>query len=417
MKGKEDMNNSDISLIVIIVICIIMSAYFSATETAFSSLNKIKLKNAASKGKKKAIVALELSENYDQILSTILIGNNIVNIASASLATVVFTRIFDDAGITLSTVVMTVIVLIFGEISPKSIAKDMPESWAMMSAPILKVLCFVLSPINSLFTLWKKFLNKVFKSKDDRSITEEEILTMVEEAQQDGGINEQEGELIRSAVEFNDLDVVDVLTPRIDVVAIEDISEIEDVAAVFLESGYSRIPVYHHEIDHIIGIIHQKDFYNRVINLGEPLEQIIAPVLFVTPTMKISKLMKKIQQEQTHMAVIVDEYGGTKGIVTLEDILEELVGEIWDEHDEVVNEIEQISDCEYKVLGSTNIDKMFEALHMEGKFEIASVNGWVSHEIGKIPCEGEQFEYEHLSIQILKADERRVLEIKVTVNM
>ncbi|PHV71645.1 transporter [Sporanaerobium hydrogeniformans] len=409
------MSSSDIGTLGLLSILILMSAYFSATETAFSSLNRIRLKNMAGKGNKRAALALKLSEDYDQVLSSILIGNNIVNIASASIATVFFTKTWGDAAVTLSTIITTVVVLIFGEICPKSIAKDMPERFAILSAPILNVICYLLTPLNFLFKGLKKLINKLLNSKEDRGITEEEILTLVEEAQSDGGINKEEGELIRSAIEFNDLDAVDVFTPRVDVVAVEETATREEVKKAFMESGYSRLPVYRGDIDNIIGIINEKDFYNKVVDLNEVLDSIIAPPIFVAPTIKISHLMKLLQQKQSHIAIIVDEYGGTKGIVTLEDIIEELVGEIWDEHDEVVSEIIQVSENEYKVLGSANVEKVFRELNRDEEMDAMSINGWVFNEFSAIPEEGDSFQYKNLKVVVLKMEERRVLEVSITV--
>ncbi len=411
------MDSGTITNIIILAVLIIMSAYFSATETAFSSLNKIRIKNMANnEGNKRAKLVLKLSENYDNLLSTILIGNNIVNIAAASLATVVFVKYFGDAGVSISTAVLTVVVLIFGEISPKSLAKESPEKFAMFSAPILRVLLIILTPVNFIFTQWKKLLSKLFKVSDDKGITEEELITIVEEAEQEGGINAQEGELIRSAIEFNDLDVTDVLTPRTDIAAISDAATKEKIAEIFLKTGYSRIPVYHERIDNIIGIINQKDFHNHIYHTDQTIDTIVKPAVFSIPTMKISKLLKLLQKSKSHIAVITDEYGGTMGIVTLEDIIEELVGEIWDEHDKVINDFEQISDNIYKVNCSANLDKMFRLFEINEELDIATVSGWVIERFGCIPKEGDCFTYENLDITVTKTDPHRVLEVTVVVH-
>ena len=405
---------TDSIIIFVLAVLIIMSAYFSATETAFSSLNKIRLKNDAKKGNRKARLALKLSEDYDRLLSTILIGNNIVNIASASLATVIFVKYFGNAGVTISTVVMTVLVLIFGEISPKSMAKDVPEEFAMFSAPILRCFMIILYPVNFLFMQWKRFLASVFKVKQNRTITEEELLTIVDEAQQEGGINEKERELIRSAIEFNDLDVSDVLTPRVDIVGVQKDLPVEDIARKFVESGFSRLPVYEEDIDNIIGVIHHKDFYNKVLHQKEGLADIMKPVKFITGTMKISRLLTLLQQTKSHLAVITDEFGGTEGIVTLEDVIEELVGEIWDEHDEVIEEIKKIGDDTYRIVCTANLDKMMEVFHKEEyECDSTTVSGWVMEQLGKIPQQGDRFTYEDLEVTVSKTDQRRVLEIIV----
>lgn len=406
-----------ISSILILVLLITMSAYFSATETAYSSLNKIKLKSIANKGNKKAKLALELSEKYDSVISTILIGNNIVNIATASLATVLFTKLLGSSGVTVSTIVMTILILIFGEISPKSIAKDIPESFAIFSAPLLNVFCIILKPVNHIFCLWKKLISKVLKIQKHSGITEDEILTIAEEAENEGGINPQQLEIIKSAIELNEQEVIEAFTPRVDMIAVKDSCSKKELLNLFIESGFSRIPVYHDNIDNVIGIINEKDLINIVVNNNnEEISSIIKPLNVIQPHMKLSHLLKVLQNNKSHMALIADEYGGTMGIITLEDILEELVGEIWDEHDKVVNDIEKIGEDEYIVRGNANIEKVLEEVDLEDEFEVNSVNGWVIQQFGKIPKVGESFEYKNLKIVIQKATKRCVLEIRITVD-
>ena len=415
-KRKEKfMEEQSISLIIIIG-CIIMSAYFSATETAFSSLNRIRIKNMAEKGNKRAGLVLKLSENYDGMLSTILIGNNIVNIASASLATVIFVKLLgDEAGASISTVVTTIVVLIFGEVSPKSIAKESPEQFAMFSAPFLNAFMVLLTPANYLFKQWKKLLSVLIRTSGDSGITEEELLAIVEEAKQDGGIDEQEGSLIKSAIEFTELEAMDIATPRVDVTGIPVDADKEEIAAVFGETGYSRLPVYKDKIDDIIGIIYQKDFYNQVYRGVCSVEAIVRPALYVAKSKKINVLLKELQKNKMHIAVVIDEFGGTMGIVTLEDILEELVGEIWDEHDVVVQEIEKISDQEYLVLGNTSVEKLFEELSAEEEFESFTVSGWVMELAERIPEEGDVLYYENMTITVMKMKDRRVEQVRIVL--
>ena len=268
--------------LIIILLCIIMSGYFSATETAFSSLNRIRIKNMADKGNKRAALVLKLSEDYDRLLSTILIGNNIVNIACASLSTLLFVRLLgEDAGASVSTAVTTVIVLVFGEVSPKSIAKESPEKFSMFSAPILNFMAVLLTPLNFLFKQWKKVLSRFFHSSASQGITEEELITIVEEARQDGGIDEQEGDLLRNALEFNELKAADILTPRIDVVGVNVCAGAEEIASVFTETGYSRLPVYQDSIDNIVGILYHKDFYNKIYGTGKGIKDVIRPAFLL----------------------------------------------------------------------------------------------------------------------------------------
>ena len=405
--------------IIIIIVCVMMSAYFSATETAFSSLNRIRIKNMAEKGDKKAKVVMHLSEDYDSLLSTILIGNNIVNIMLASLATLLFVDMLgEDIGPSVSTAVTTIVVLIFGEVSPKSIAKESPEQLAMFSAPFLQLLVIVLTPFNYLFGLWKKMLSKLIKSENNSSITEEELLTIVAEAQQEGGIDEQESMLIRSAIEFSEQEAKDILTPRIDVEGVSTEASKEEIAKVFVETGYSRLPLYEESMDHIIGVIYQKDFYNYIYHTDKEITSIVRPALFIPESKKIGELLKELQYKKSHIAIVLDEYGGTTGIVTMEDILEELVGEIWDEHDEVTHEIEKVSDKEYLVLGSTNLEDLFEMLDKEKDedMEVLTVSGWVMELLGKIPEKGDKFEFENLQVSVLEMDEKRVEKIRIIIN-
>ena len=407
----------DTITLIIILCCIVMSAYFSATETAFSSLNRIRIKTMAEKGNKRAALVASLSERYDSMLSTILIGNNIVNIACSSLATVLFLKwLGEDLGPSVSTVVITVVVLIFGEVSPKSIAKESPEKFAMFSAPFLNVLMIVLTPFNFLFAQWKKLLSMLIKSDEDRGITEEEILTIVEEATQEGGIDEQESTLIRSAIEFTELEAVDILTPRIDIEGVELSSSKEEIAEVFAETGYSRLPVYEDSMDRIVGIIYHKDFHNYVYHTEKKIEDIIRPVRFITKTKKISDLLKELQQEKLHIAVVLDEFGGTVGIVTLEDILEELVGEIWDEHDEIVQAIMKKNDNEYEVLGSANVAKLFEELDMDEEVEVITVSGWIMDMLGRVPKKDDQVTYKEMQLTVLEMNGKRVEKAKLVIN-
>ena len=409
------MDTDNLGPIIILIILIAFSSFFSATETAFSTINKIRMKNMANNGNKKAAAVLELNEKYDKLISTILIGNNIVNISASSLAAVVFIKYFPKHGATISTVVMTVLVLIFGEITPKTLAKDFPEKFAMAVVPLVNFFCIVLSPLNFIFSLWRKFLGKIFVSDEERALTEEELLTMVEEVQDDGGINNEEGELIRNAIEFNDIQVTDVHTPRVDIVAVEEDTDRDEIDKVFCESNFTRLPVYKDTIDNIIGIINQKDFYNSNKFKGD-IKDIMSKPLYVIPNMKISELLTLLQTNKTHIAVITDEYGGTLGIVTLEDILEELVGEIWDEHDEVVEDFIKTGENEYRVMGGANLDDMFDLFEMKNDFESSTVGGWITEEMNRFPKVGDSFVYKQLTVTVTKANSRRIYEAIVKVD-
>ncbi len=419
------MTSDSSTSVLIIIFCVLFSGYFSATETAFSSLNRIRIKNLAEKGDKKAKLVLDLLENFDSLLSTILIGNNIVNIACASVATLLFVRLLgEEQGPSVATLVITIVVLVFGEVTPKSIAKENPEKFAMFAAPFLNLLMIILTPFNFLFIQWKKLISRIFHTETEHSITEEELLTIVEEAEQEGRIDEQESSLIRSAIEFSEQEAIDILTPRIDIVGVPYDATKEEIAAVFTDTNYSRLPVYKETMDHIVGIIYQKDFYNVVYDKGGNIESIIRPALYITESKKIGELLQELQHKKSHIAIVLDEYGGTTGIVTLEDILEELVGEIWDEHDEVINEIEKVSETEYIVHGSTNLEDLFEALDMGRKIdeeveemEVVTVSGWVMEEVlERIPVKGDVGTWQNLEVTVLEMDENRVEKIKLVIN-
>lgn len=401
----------------IMIALVVMSAYFSATETAFSSLSRSRIKILMEHGNRKAALVHKLSENYDKLLSTILVGNNIVNIALSSMATVFFIQYLGNAsGPTISTVVVTIVVLIFGEITPKSLAKETPERFAMFSAPILQVFLAILTPINYIFSLWRKFMSRVVKVKDDRRVTDEELLTIVAEAEQEGGIDSEESELIRSAIEFNDQEAVDILTPRVNVVAVENTVSAEELETVFRESGLTRLPVYEDSIDNVLGIVNLKDFYACPRDAGFHVTDIMTEPVYISETMKIGALLKFLQKTKAHFAIVADEFGGMVGIITMEDILEELVGEIWDEHDEVVEEFVKLDDNKYRVLCSADLDKLFTFFSLDCEADSVTVSGWVMEELGRIPDEGDTFTYQNLTVEVTKTDHHRVLEITVTVD-
>ncbi len=407
------MDSASIIMIVAIVCLVGMSAFFSATETAFSSMNRIRLKSRADDGDKRAALALKLSEDYDRLLSTILIGNNIVNITATTIGTVLFTKLIPLYGPTVSTVVLTVVVLIFGEISPKSLAKESAERFAMASAPVIRLFLIILRPLNALFSLWKKLLNKVFSHTEDEGITEEELITMVSEAENEGGLDAHESQLIRAAIEFNDLEVEEILTPRVDIEAAPDDCPMEELGSRFAASGYSRLPIYSENIDNIIGVIHEKDYYAARSRGITEVASLVTPVIYTTGTTKISSLLRTLQRTKNHMAIVVDEYGGTEGLVTLEDILEELVGEIWDEHDEVIETFARQEDGSYLIACSANLSDMYDLFAISGECDSTTVSGWVMEQIDRIPREGDHFTYENLDITVTRVDHRRVLEIRV----
>ena len=400
-----------------LVILVGFSAFFSASETAFSSLNQIRLKSRAEDGDSSAARVLNMAGQYDKLLSTILIGNNIVNIAAASIGTILFTRMLGaERGATVSTIVLTIIVLIFGEVTPKSLAKEMPEKVATAVSPFLVLLMALMTPLTWLFTQWKKLLGRFVHSGEADTITEGELMTMVSEAENDGELTDRESELIRSAIEFDDVEVEEILTPRVDVVAVEDDIPLEELAQTFAESGYSRLPVYHGTIDNIIGVVHEKDFYIARLKKATKIDDLVVPTLYTTGSTQISQLLRTLREQHHHLAVVVDEYGGTEGIITLEDILEELVGEIWDEHDEVTEDFRKQSDGSWLVSGSASVDDLYEELDLPEEEDIDSntVNGLVQEKTCHLPKVGDRFTLGEYDGVVTRTAKRRVTEVRLT---
>ena len=286
----------------------------------------------------------------------------------------------------------------------------------MRSAPILKVLNIVFAPINFLFSLWKKLIKKLFDTEPDQSMTEEELITIIDEAEEDGSFDEQESELIRSAIEFNDVDVEDILTPRVDIIAVSEETPLDEIAEIFRKQRFSRLPVYRDSIDNVVGVLHEKDFNNMIYEKKSDISEICHNVVFVPEKMKTSKLLRTFQKSKVHMAIVVDEFGGTAGIVTLEDVLEGLVGEIWDEHDEVIEECRKVGDNTYMISCGANFDTVSETLGFsDEENESATIGGWVQKELGKIPDVGDSFTYENLNVEVTKTENRRAIEVRVVI--
>jgi CBS domain containing-hemolysin-like protein len=415
------MPDGSVQLLVALIILILFSGFFSATETAFSCANKIKLRTLASNGNKRATKVLVLAEeNFDMLISTILVGNNIVNISAATISTLLFALLIKNPQIDssfVSTAVTTVAVLIFGEITPKFIAKTYPEKLAMLFYPVIRFFTFLFKPINIIFSGWKKFISVVFKLKNEEIITEEEIITIVEEAKEDGTLKQEETELIKSVIEFDDQEVENIYTPRVNLVAVDINSSMEDIQKVFQTTKFSRLPVYLETIDQIIGTIHQSDFYSLLFTKVTSIKSILKEPYFTTSHTKISKLLNQLQKNKTHMAIVLDEYGGTLGIVTMEDILEELVGEIWDEHDVEVAHYFKEDDTTYIVNGNAPTDIIFELFnHADEKdnFEANTVSGWILEYLGEIPISGTSFKFKNLQVDILQSTIKKINKVRIT---
>ncbi len=411
-----------VGYLVAIIILVFLSGFFSSTETAFSSLNRIRLKNLVATNKNKYATVYFLSEHFDALISTILIGNNIVNITASTLATIMFSALIVNQNVAgvVSTAVITVVVLIFGEVIPKTLAKRAPETFAKVTAPFILALYYVLFPLVWLMGLLQKLLFKIFKKKDNENITDEELITYVDEAQTEGGLDEYEGDLIRSAIEFDSMTVRDVFTPRVDVEAVSIDDSMSEVMKVFKESGYSRLPVYKDNIDTIVGVINQKDFYEAYIDGATKFSKIMTKnVIYVPDSMRISDVLRKLQVEKRHLAIVVDEFGGTMGVVTLEDILEQLVGEIYDERDEIVEPFVKIADDKYIVLGETNLEEFFEYFDVNkdgAEYDTVTLSGYIAYALNRLPQVGDIVNFENLAISVKKMDNTVVEKAEVLVN-
>jgi len=406
------MNADIIMTIIFLFILLIVGTFFSAAEMAFSALNRARLKSMLDGGNKRAALALKLSDRFDELLSTMLICNNLVAITAATVAAVLFVRLIPEYGAYISTAVMSIIVIVFTDIFPKTIAKEAPESTAIFCAPAALLLMTLLKPINMILSKWKAHLSRVFMSKakededTERGFRGQALLYMVEEAEQEGAINEEDSLLISNAIEFNDLKAEDILTPRVNIIGISKESSIDETAEIFMESGFSRLPVYDESLDNITGVVHIRDFIKCVGHNHQSLDSIITPAVYTVISAKVTDLFKLLQKKKSHMAIVTDEYGGTEGIVTMEDILEQLVGDIWDENDEVIEEFTPVGDDGYKVLCTTDIDKMFEFFDMDEESDVSTVSGWIMDMLGRTPEEGDTFTYEKLEVTVTKADGR-----------
>jgi CBS domain containing-hemolysin-like protein len=418
-----------ISIAAALVILFCLSTFFAFCETSFSSLSRIKLKNMADKNRRsrkaaRARLVLELLDSYDKLLSSILIGNTIVNVVTSALAAMLFIGMFGAKGVGIASVVVTVLVLVFGEISPKTLAKESPELTALRCAPLLRFFIIIFTPLNYLASAWRNVIIKIFPPNANRQITEDELLTFVEEVRQEGGINKHEEQMIRQAIEFDDITAAEIMTPRMDLAAVSQADTAQHIESLFENTGFSRLPVYRDNIDNITGIILLKDFHREVIRKGKSLSEIIKPAVLVTKTMKIHKLLQTLKEKQSHMAVLVDEFGGTLGIVTVEDILEELVGEIWDEHDRVVEPVKHNADGSFTALGGLQFQDMVDFITnktpdsdlAEGdEIPGTTVGNWVMETKGSLPRVGEQFDWHKLRIRVSRVQRHRVMEVVIEV--
>lgn len=417
-----DGDSNSIIMLLVMVLLTAMSAFFSATETAFSSFNRIRMKSLASAGNKKAAKVLILDENFDKFITTVLIGNNIVNIALSTISTLFFMDLLkntssDDIAATISTIVITVVVLIFGEITPKTLAKDHADGYTLATYGIVSFIIVIFYPFSFLFSLWRNLLCKIFKPKEIEAPNSDDLITMLDEAEQEGGLDEDESELIRSAIEFGDLTVGSILTPRIDIVTITEGTDPREIMMLFFESGFSRLPVVGESIDDIKGVIHEKDFFHAYNTSMADMSSLYQKPLYISKHHKVDDLLRDLQKEKCHMAFVIDEFGGLMGIVTMEDIIEELIGDVWDEHDEVETLLHKNDDGSLSVDCSAELDDLFDYFELEydddENEKPQTVNGWVQLVLEGFPDEGDSFTYDLLFVTVTKCDEKMVKEIVV----
>lgn len=409
------MEKSDLGKVVLVIAMMVFSALFSSTETAFSSVNKLRLKNYESQGDKRAAKALKLANRFDDVLTAVLIGNNIVNIATSSVSTVLFVSIFGSKGVGISTAVITVLVLIFCEVLPKSYAKKNAEKMALSFAGPLSVLVTVLKPAVFLFN---KLSSLVSKGDDAPSVTEDELKYMIDEIEEQGVIEEQESELVKSALEFDEITVNEILIPRVKVVGVEKSATIDEIKEIFTNEMYSRLPVYEKSLDDIVGIITNKAFFKMLVDGGNDISAIIQEVPHIADSKLISEAMKYMQRSKVHLAVVTDQYGGTKGIITLEDIIEELVGEIYDEDDEIITNIVRLEDGRYEIAGDTSISDMLDLLELDEDMihtDYTSVGGWVTDIMEHIPESGETAESGIFRVTAAEVNEQTVEKVIIEI--
>lgn len=419
-----------IGQIILIIILIAFSAFFSASETALSSANKIRLKSMADNGSRGAERALKILKKYDKALTTILIGNNIVNIASSSIATILTINLMNDINATsgdtygslVSTIATTVVVLIFGEVLPKSIAKDYAENVSIGISAIISFLMIIFTPFSALFILLKKGVAKLMRKQDSVSFTEEELMAIIDESEDEGVLETQESNLVRSALQFDEITVDEIITPRVRIVAVEKGASVDEVREKFLSEEYSRMPVYEKTLDNIIGIITEKDFFKQYEKTGGDftVDSILQETVYLPHMLKISEVMRTMQQQKCHISVVLDQHGGTLGIVTLEDILEELVGEIWDESDEVKSPVTFVSDNEFEVYGDVSLNSLRRYLSAkdivcEISSEAHTVAGWVLELFGSIPKSGDSTDIDDFTVTVLEAMDLRVNKVRIAI--
>ena len=401
---------------IILLILILLVAFFAAAETSFASLNMIRIKNLAKNGNKAADRTQKLSNNFEEILATVLIGNNIASFSAATLSAILFLSLDIPHNALISTIVVTFVLLAFGDVLPKNYAKNHAESTALATTPLLKLFIILLKPLSWFFVKMQQFPGGIEKDISP-TITEEELKVIVQEIKEEGVLEGQESELVQSALDFDETTAGDILTPRVDVISINISEDVESIKDIFVNQRYSRLPVYEDNKDNVIGVLYQKDFFKSYLDETKTnIKSLMSPPLFVPPTMKISELLKALQRAKTHLALVADQYGGIDGIITLEDVLEELVGEIYDEDDEINQDVLLIKDNLYRVNANIKLDDLLEQIEYEPieKPLDQTVGAWVLEVFEKIPLEGDNFEYEKIKLEVEKMNEQRIISVLIS---
>jgi len=430
---------TDAICLILLIFCLVCSAFFSASETAFSGINMIRMKNYAEEKRKGARRALYIMEHFDKTLSTILVGNNFVNIASTTICAYLFGKFILNPTLAnvLNTVIMTIIILIFGEIIPKSLAKANPEKTAMRYSGMLFVIMKILTPITFFFGLLQKAALKKVKTSDEPTVTEDELESIIDTMEEEGVLDADNVDMIQGVLDMGERTVYDIMTPRVDMVAIDKNASIDDVKNIFVSSQFSRIPVYFEDKDNIVGLLYQKDFMFALFK-DKPFKitDIMTKPIFVTEPMKVDDLIRKMQKEKKHLAIVLDEHGGTSGLVTMEDALEEMVGEIYDEHDEVESApIKQVNENTYNIDPEVTIEDLFDYLEIEHlpETDYSSVGGMLYEMSDSLPAVGQIFELSavddvldenndyiqkvaNLKFTITAVEERRIKSVTLSVD-
>ena len=418
-----------IPYLIALLVLVLFSAFFSGSEIAYSTVNPMRLKRIHTEtGSQKARRALYITDHYDRALASVLVGNNLVNLASSTIATQLFIVLLADKGIVsentaavISTAAVTVFILIFGETLPKLTAKSDPEGFSMGVSRPLRALMILFSPIVFLVMKLVNAISKRWKTEeDDDAVTEDDLSEMIDTVEDAGVIDEDTSELLQSALDFPDTCVYEILTPRVDMVAIDIDDDREEIMKTIENSVYSRIPVYEDSIDNIIGVLHLNRFL-KSLAAGEPFDirEHLLPVVYLHKTMILPQALRELREKKLHLAIVTDEYGGTMGLVTMEDILEQLVGDIWDESDEIEDEVVKVGDDLYEVDGDMSIYDFLEEFEIDDKDfddDNATVGGFAIEQLGGYPARGQSFEFEHLTVTIKAIQNLRVTRLLVKVN-